>query len=131
MLTALRATPAKYPETDVIGFLLVAGEFLRESPQSRKALAIFSDMRHSAPAPNIEAPSVVPVAEALRTLERQNLIADLRGVDVYVYGVHAAEKDVAYWQSLRAFWTQYFARSGAALKCFSMMRDVTDLGGAR
>jgi hypothetical protein len=88
-------------------------------------------MRHSAPPPNIEAPAVVPVASALRTVERQNQIADLRGVDVYAYGVHAARKDVAYWQSLRAFWTQYFAKSGAVLKCFSMMRDVTDLGGER
>jgi hypothetical protein len=45
-----------------------------------------------------------------------------------VYGVHAAGKDTQYWQSLRAFWGQYFAKSGAALKCFSMMRDVPDLG---
>jgi hypothetical protein len=126
-----RATPAKYRETDVIGFLLVAADLLRESPQSRKALVIFSDMRHSAPPPNIEAPAVVPVASALQTVERQNQIADLRGVEVYVYGVHAAQKDIAYWQSLRTFWTQYFAKSGAALKCFSMMRDVADLGGAR
>jgi hypothetical protein len=131
MLAAGRATRAKYPETDVIGFLLVAGDLLRESPQSRTALVMFSDMRHSAPPPNIELPAVVPVAAAITTVERQHQIADLRGVDVYVYGVHAVGKDVAYWQSLRAFWTQYFARSGAALKCFSMMRDVTDLGGAR
>lgn len=126
-----RATPAKYAQTDVIGFLLVAADLLHRSPQSRKALVIFSDMRHSAPPPNIEAPTVVPIASALRAVERRNQIADLRGVDVYVYGVHAAGKDVAYWQSLRAFWTQYFAKSGAALKAFSMMRDVTDLGGAR
>jgi hypothetical protein len=84
-------------------------------------------MRHSAPAPNIETPRVVPVASALRMVERQNQIADLKSVDVYVYGAHAADKDVAYWQSLRTFWTQYFAKSGATLKDFSMMRDVVDL----
>ena len=71
----------------------------------------------------------VPVAAALRTVERRNQVADLRGVDVYVYGVHAAHKDVAYWQSLRTFWARYFAESGAALKCFSVMRDVADFGG--
>ena len=126
-----RATPPKYAQTDVIGFLLVAADLLHQSPQARKVLVIFSDMRHSAPPPNIEVPMVVPVASALRTVEGQNQIADLRNVDVYVYGVHAAGKNVAYWQSLRAFWTQYFAKSGAALKCFSMMRDVMDVGGVR
>ncbi|MGA2116678.1 MAG: hypothetical protein ABSH56_18215 [Bryobacteraceae bacterium] len=124
-----RATPATYRETDVIGFLLVAADLLREFPQSRRALVIFSDMRHSAPPPNIELPAVIPVAAALRTVERRNQVADLRGVDVYVYGVHAAHKDVAYWQSLRTFWARYFAESGAALKCFSVMRDVADFGG--
>jgi hypothetical protein len=127
----LRATPPTYPETDVIGFLLVAAELLNESPRTRKVLVIFSDMRHSAPPPNIERAAVVPVASALRTVERQNQIADLRGVDVYVYGAHAGDKDVPYWQSLRAFWTQYFGKSGAALKSFSMMRDVADIAGGR
>jgi hypothetical protein len=114
----------------VVGFLLVAAELLHESPRARKILVIFSDMRHSAPVPNIEAVAVVPVASALRTVERQNQIADLRGVEVYVYGAHAADKDVRYWQSLRDFWTQYFAKSGAALKSFSLMRDVADIGGS-
>lgn len=123
----LRATPPTYRETDVIGFLLVAAELLNETPRGRKILVIFSDMRHSAPPPNLEAPAVVPVASALRTVERQNLIANLRGVDVYVYGAHAANKDVPYWQSLCAFWSRYFAQSGAALKSFSMMRDVADM----
>jgi hypothetical protein len=121
------AAPPQYTQTDVIGFLLVSADLLHESPQGRKVLVIFSDMRHSAPPPNLEATTVVPVAAALRTVERQNQIADLRNIDVYVYGAHAADKDIPYWQSLRAFWTQYFAKSGAALKCFSMMRDVRDL----
>jgi len=125
-----RATLPTYAQTDVIGFLLVAADLLRESPQARKVLVIFSDMRHSAPPPDIETPAVVPIATALRMVERQNQIADLRSVDVYVYGVHAADKNIPYWQSLHAFWTQYFAKSGAALKSFSMMRDVADIGGS-
>jgi len=125
-----RTAPPTYARTDVIGFLLVAADLLRESSEARRALVIFSDMRHSAPPPNIESPPVVPVGATLRMVERQNEIADLRTIDVYVYGVHAADKDVPYWQSLRSFWTQYFGKSGATLRCFSMMRDVPDFGHA-
>jgi hypothetical protein len=122
----LGRTAPKYAQTDVIGFLIVAADLLHEESRSRKVLVIFSDMRHSAPPPDIESPPLVPVAGALRTVEARQQIADLRAVDVYVYGVHAAGKDIPYWQSLRAFWEQYFAKAGAALKCFSMMRDVPD-----
>ena len=121
-----RSEPPKYAQTDVIGFLIVAGDLLHEESGRRKVLVIFSDMRHSAPPPNIESPRLVPVAGALRAVEARHEIADLRAVDVYVYGVHAAGKDIPYWQSLRAFWEQYFAKAGATLKCFSVMREVPD-----
>ncbi|MGA2184919.1 MAG: hypothetical protein ABSH47_18015 [Bryobacteraceae bacterium] len=117
-------TAPKYAQTDVIGFLWVAGDILREAPVGHRVLVAFSDGRHSAPPPNIETPRLVPVTSALQLVERQHQIPDLRGVDVYFYGVHAAGKDMAYWQSLRSFWAQYFAKSGATLKCFSIMRDV-------
>jgi hypothetical protein len=119
-----RTAPPKYPQTDVIGFLIVAGDLLHSEPRGRKVLVIFSDMRHSAPPPNIESPRLVSVAGALRAVEARQQIADLRAVDVYVYGVHAAGKDIPYWQSLRAFWEEYFSKAGATLKCFSMMREV-------
>jgi len=125
----LRTSPPKYRETDLFGFLLVAADVLGETPRSRRVLVVFSDMRHSAPPPDIERTAIVPVAAALAAVERRHEIADLHGVDVYVYGAHAAGRDVAYWQSLRAFWVQYFAKSGAALKAFSLARDVADLGG--
>jgi hypothetical protein len=121
-----RTAPPKYAQTDVIGFLAVAADLLHAEPLGRKVLVIFSDMRHSAPPPDIESPRLVPVAAALLAVEARHQIADLRTVDVYVYGVHAAEKDIPYWQSLRAFWERYFREAGAALKSFSMMRDVPD-----
>ncbi len=125
----LGRTAPKYAQTDVIGFLIVAADLLHEESRGRKVLVIFSDMRHSAPPPDIESPRLVPVERALRAIEAQHQIADLRQVDVYVYGVHAAQKDIPYWQSLRAFWEQYFAKAGAALKNFSMMRDVPEFAG--
>ncbi len=122
-----RASPPRYPQTDVIGFMLIAADLLQQAPQARKVLVVFSDMRHSAPQPDIETPRVVPVEMAMRMVEGQNQIADLRNVEVYVYGAHAGGKDAPYWQSLRTFWTQYFAKCGAILKRFSMMRDLDDL----
>jgi hypothetical protein len=40
-------------------------------------------------------------------------------------------KDIAYWQSLRNFWTAYFERCHATLRAFSMMRDTPDLTESR
>jgi hypothetical protein len=77
----------------VIGFLTVAADLLHE------VIVIFSDMRRSVPPPDIAPPDSCPPPRHC--------------------GVHAAGKDIAYWQSLRAFWEGYFAKAGATLKGFS------------
>ena len=59
------------------------------------------------------------------------LLPDLRGVDVYIYGVHAIGKDIPYWLSLRDFYTAYFKESGANLQVFSMLRDTPDFNQVR
>jgi hypothetical protein len=51
------------------------------------------------------------------------MLPDLRAADVYVLGVDAAGKSVDYWQSLSAFWRAYFARAGAHLRRYSVLRD--------
>ena len=53
---------------------------------------------------------------------------DLHGVEVYALGVDGAGKDMRYWQTLRDFWTEYFKRTGAILKTYSVLRDPPDLG---
>ncbi len=68
----------------------------------------------------------VPVGPVLRQVEQHELVADLKGVDVYVVGIDAAKKEPAYWDSLRQFWTEYFKKSGSTLQAFSMMREVPD-----
>jgi hypothetical protein len=35
--------------------------------------------------------------------------------------------DMAYWQTVRDFWAAYFKRTGANLKSYSVLRDLTDL----
>ena len=120
-----------YQTTDVLGYLVAAGMGFRNTPRMRHVLVIHSDMRQSAPPLDIEGVQVVPVAAALATVDRQHLFAELSGVEVYVYGVHAVGKDIAYWQSLRNFWTAYFERCHATLRAFSMMRDTPDLTESR
>jgi hypothetical protein len=114
----------RYQSTDIFGFLIVAGMAFRSTPQMRHMLVIHSDMRQSASPVDLEHVNRVAVKNALSTVEDHQLLADLRGVEMFVYGVHAVDKDIQYWQSLRDFWAAYFEHSHATLREFSMMRDT-------
>ena len=120
-----------YQTTDILGFLIAAGMAFHNTPHMRHVLVIHSDMRQSAAPLDIEHIRVVPVTMALGTVDRQHLFADLSGVDVFIYGVHAVGKDIAYWQSLRDFWAAYFERCHATLRAYSITRDTPDLGEIR
>jgi hypothetical protein len=120
-----------YQATDILGFLIAAGMAFKNTPHMRHVLTIHSDMRQSAAPLDIERAEVIPVAASLATVDRRHLFADLSGVDVFVYGVHAVGKDVAYWQSLRDFWAAYFERCHAHLRAFSMTREVPNLSESR
>jgi hypothetical protein len=123
-----KSVEPKFPKTDILGLLMLVSQLFQEAPQSRCILILLSDLRQSAPPLDIESPRVVPIISAIRAIQKQHILADLRGVDVYAYGVHASTKDVPYWQSLRDFWSAYFKSSGANLRGFSIQRDVPDLG---
>lgn len=135
LATTLRHVAASikpdYQTTDILGFLMVAGMAFHSSPRMRHVLVIHSDMRQSATPLGIERAQIVPLKAALAKVERQRLFADLAGVDVFIYGVHAIGKDVAYWQSLQDFWKAYFERCHATLREFSMMRDTPSLAEMR
>ena len=117
--------PAPSPRTDVLGVLIVSSQVLRPVPGWRNVLVLFSDMRDTG-AVNLNRTLKVPVGPVLRQVEQHMLVADLKGVDVYVLGIDAAKKEPAYWDSLHQFWTEYFKKSGANLQAFSMMREVPD-----
>ena len=125
------STEPNFQSTDILGFLIAAGIAFRNTPHMRHVLVIHSDMRQSARPLDIERPQAVPVKTALAAVARQNLFADLSGVDVFIYGVHAVGKDVRYWQSLRDFWAAYFDRCHATLRAYSLTREIPNLSQAR
>ncbi|PYY12545.1 MAG: hypothetical protein DMG69_00880, partial [Acidobacteria bacterium] len=115
------------PKTDILGTLLVAADLFRPSPGRRNVLVIFSDMRQDMPVLDLEHPKVVSASLAISKAERERLLPDLHGIEVYVLGVDGAGKDIAYWQTLRDFWTAYFKKTGANLKTYTVLRELTGL----
>lgn len=124
-----KALSTHFQVTDVLGFAMLAAEEFQQSPQDRHVLVFLSDMRHSSTPVNIENPDLVGVS-AFKIVEHQHFLTDLRGVDVYVLGAHAAGKSIPYWRSLREFYTTYFRACGANLRLFSVVRDLPDLNAA-
>jgi hypothetical protein len=90
-------------------------------------LAIFSDMRRYTEVLDLERPSTLRPAKAIEGVEKQRLIPNLKGVEVYVLGADAAGKSIGYWQHLRDFWTAYFQKAGASLLCYSVLRELPSL----
>jgi hypothetical protein len=106
--------------------LMYAGHLFKQEPLMRHVLVLQSDMRQSAAPVNIENPRVV-VRSTLQAVRKASLIADLADVDVFVIGAHSNHKDAVYWQSLQAWWTEYFKAAGAHLRKFAMSHDRPDL----
>jgi hypothetical protein len=111
------------PKTDILGALLTASQLFQASPGCKHILVVFSDMRSDTPALDLEHARIVSTAFAMQKAEKERLLPDLHGVEVYALGVDGAGKDMRYWQGLRDFWAVYFKRTGAILKTYSVLRD--------
>jgi hypothetical protein len=116
-----------FQQTDLLGSLVVASQIFEPRAGNRNILVILSDMRHETRTLNLAKPALVPARTAVEKAEEYSLIADLHGVDVYALGVDGAGKDVAYWNSLRTFWVEYFRKAGAEMRVYSMLRDLPTL----
>lgn len=113
----------KFQYTDIFGALLLVEHIFDESAQSgHRVLVVFSDMRHHTREVNLESVSSVPSLQDLGKEGRKPPSAMLRGVEVYVLGVDGAGKSLSYWESLKAFWTEYFQQSGARLQDYTPLR---------
>jgi hypothetical protein len=126
LVTAWKARSEKlapeFAHTDIIGALLLASDLFSQQPAvARKVLVLFSDMRQSTRELNLESPAVVP--EFSRTKAKVT-VANMRDVQVFALGVDGFGKSTSYWESLRAFWDEYFRCSGADLQDYSPLREV-------
>jgi hypothetical protein len=110
--------------TDILGMLFVAEQLFAESPKDRHLLVIFSDMRHHTLDLDLESPALVPRFSTVRK-HSQVYSARLENAEVYVAGVDDAGKTIPYWQSLRAFWRDYFQSAGARLQGYSALRELS------
>lgn len=121
----------RYPQTDVLGAVLLASDIFRHAPQgSQKVLIVFSDMKQATRMLNIERLPVVRIKAALQRVENTQQLAALDGVQVYIEGADGAGETVAYWESLKEFWLAYFARSGATVERYTVLRDVPKFADA-
>ena len=115
----------RFKKTDIVGSLLVSAELL-SAGEGRPVLVIFSDMRQDTPELDLDVSPKADVKAAISKAKADNLIPNLKGVEVYVLGVDAAGKSVAYWDRLRMFWTNYFSKSGAILRAYCLFRNLPD-----
>ena len=115
------------PKTDLLGALMTTSQLFQDSPNRHNILVIFSDMQNDTPALDLEHAKIVSAAFAMQKAERERLLPDLHGVEVYALGIDGAGKDMRYWQALHDFWTVYFKRTGAILKSYSVLREPPDL----
>jgi hypothetical protein len=95
--------------------------FAQRSARERKVLVILSDMRQSTPVFELDSTKLAPDYKV--NASRLGKAPPLHGAQVYVLGADNAGRTTAYWQSLRHFWINYFAESGAALRVYATLRD--------
>jgi hypothetical protein len=112
-----------FRQTDILGALQLANQIFDQQPDAdHRMLIFFSDMRQSTPELDLEAPEIVPPFATVTT--QCGAIPKLRNVQSYVLGVDGAGRSSAYWQSLQAFWRDYFQNAGAVLKSYSVLREM-------
>ncbi len=109
--------------TDILGAVNLAELYFSQSKEPKR-LIIFSDMRQCAQGDNFEKPPLIKTEYWLERLHQLGLVPSLPGVSVRCLGVHTADKDAAYWRSLRDFWAAFFKESKATLISFSADRRI-------
>jgi hypothetical protein len=118
-------TPS-FQQTDIFGALELASQLFAQQPDpGLKELVVFSDMRESAPCLDLERAKLVPAFQAVEN--NCGEMPPLQNVQVYVAGADGAGKSMAYWHSLRNFWTNYLHKAGAVLEGFTVLRKIEGL----
>ncbi len=117
-------------QTDIIGALEIAGQYLRSSSMGRKSIYMFSDLRQATPDLNVESVNDIPTT-VLDNIQKKHGLPDLHGVDIHAIGVDGHGKSLEYWFKLKSFWMEFFKRSGGVLRSYSATRDLVALHEAK
>lgn len=119
---------AVFRQTDVLGALLLAGHVLQRAPSnSKKVLVVFSDMVQETKGLDFRKSKEVLAGKFLARLRGEQMIANLKAVDVYVLGVEVPDMRVPGWHQLHEFWKEYFQACEANLIQFSVLRGLPEL----
>jgi len=114
-------------QTDILGALQLGSQLLGQTPDRKKMLLIFSDMRQATHDLDLESGRRIDAASALAQVEPKHLVVDLQGAAVTVLGADGSGFTMTYWEGLKSFWEGYFQRAGASLQTFSAFRAAPDL----
>ncbi len=109
------ANPAGREEimgTDILSTLYDVAEEFRVRPRANKTLYLFSDMLQSTPAIEMEGSRNMPGPEWVAKAADEGTLPNLNGVCVVVAG---GRIDNRAGQSVKRFWQEYFAATGATL----------------
>jgi hypothetical protein len=117
---------AHFERTDILGALqLASGVFDQQPDAGTRTLVILSDMRQDTPDLDLEALQIVPLFPS--ATKRLGTLPALRNVQTYILGADGAGRSTAYWQSLHAFWGDYFRNTGAILRSYSVLRELPEV----
>jgi hypothetical protein len=126
-----RTLTAHYAHTDILGVFFLAEQLFRDVPASnKKELVIFSDMLQDTKEFAIRQRGIT-IADAMRTLKANQLIADLSQVDVYALGVNESSAKTKSWIATREFWSGYIVAAGGTLRQYSVLRRRSELSDTR
>jgi hypothetical protein len=99
--------------TEILDSLNIADSIFHSEKERRKILVILSDMIQDSKEYNFDKDEITDeyINKVIRYRQENNLMPNLMGVKVYVAGASAADSNK--FRAVQAFWTHYFAQSGA------------------
>jgi hypothetical protein len=109
------------PATALIDGIWMFARMCQEHRNHEKNLILLSDMRQFTKALD-EDVITQNVNAAFSKVKSEQLIPDMKGINVYVMGVSTAGMTVQKWRKLEMFWKKFFAAAGANLKSYDMGR---------
>ncbi len=116
--TEILASNASQKSSAILETLSFVGDIMRGDSVNSRRVVVYSDMVQ-----NTESLSFigqVNVDGAIKMVEKDKLLWDLKGIDISVAGI-GGEKSLKHAKQVEEFWRKYFEKSGATLKFYGPM----------